>query len=433
MNKETYSVSKEEIKAAAAAIQYEITESQDITRGAEELVDSFLNESSQKLSGESWSAIKSNLKTYDSLLEYSQELSQIIHDADTEYLQTLYDFLGTDDSLNSDDLPILISEKEAIETEIARLEAENAELALVPEIIMECVGYDPDGNPVYDWVHNPAYDAAQAQIAENNNRIATELIPDLNEHNRLIDKINELVNVLLPGLNKKLEEVEKQVHAYLNKMSEMLESGKGRAFAKELAYRSPTGDKMYYSFAQDDERWQGSGWQSKHNQDIAKGGCAVCALASSLATIFQDPEITPYTVGQVWATNHSEYINESMDWVGPVCEDKEYGLAVDPKFGSEVMKDSEGSIRSVIQNGGAVIAAANNGTHFIAIIGYNEATGNFIVADSDPGKGNPTIREVDGHTARAGVSMYAAIAPPGMTIEEVETPPLKQIDDVANL
>ena len=223
MKEPTYYLSKGELGSALVAATAQMVKSYEETHESFNVLDTFLSSATGQLEGDTWDAVFSNLGSYADCLQYAEKLEQIITEANQEYTKILEDFLGTDDSLNSDDLPVLIAEKEAIENEIARLEAENAQLALVPEIIMECVGYDENDNPVYDWVRNPAYDAAQDKIAENNTRIETELLPDLNEHNRKIDKIYEL-RLLMAELDKRLDAVKEKVDNYLDRISDLMNS-----------------------------------------------------------------------------------------------------------------------------------------------------------------------------------------------------------------
>ncbi len=212
----SYYLSKEELAAALAALNINSKTTAENNHDILTKTQTFLDASNQLLDGDGWNAIKSTLRTYEERMAFAQQLNQMIADENDKYIKALDDFLGTDDSLNTADLPIFIEEKENIENEIMFLEQENEQLALVPEAILKCVGEDKDGNPIYDWEHNPAYDAAQAQIRENNARINNILVPALNEFTRLINKINEFTNEVLPSLNRHLDYVEQRVNKYLN-------------------------------------------------------------------------------------------------------------------------------------------------------------------------------------------------------------------------
>ncbi len=198
-------------------------------------------------------------------------------------------------------------------------------------------------------------------------------------------------------------------------------------FAKELGFTNNSGERDYYAFSQYDKEWQGSGWHSKNNKDIAGGGCSVCALAALLATIYQNPEITPYTVGAAWAKHEAEtgirWENSAMGWAKAFCNEL-CGLDADPSFGHSVM-ESKDAIKNVIQNGGAVIASPVNGGHYIAIVGYDPETDTYIVADSDPRmmgySQDANLRSVPySEIVNQSVTMYCAVAPQGMTVEEAK-------------
>ena len=221
---DTEYLSDEELKEELSAVNNATEEASEQILNAQKNLASFFGNSLDKLIGNSWGSIKDVLRAYEILLGASDELNKKIAETNDAYIKALEEFLGSDKELNTDDLPIFIEEKESIETEIAMLEAENATLALIPETITKFVGYDEDGNPVYETEHNPAYDAAQEKIRENQERISKVLTPALNELNRLIDKINKLTNEVLPALDRALDAMAEEVSAFLNKVSQIATS-----------------------------------------------------------------------------------------------------------------------------------------------------------------------------------------------------------------
>ena len=78
-----------------------------------------------------------------------------------------------------------------MQSEIQALEEANAALEQVPEEII--VGYDDDGNPI--WGPNPDYAVAQAQIAENNAKIAA-LNARISECQAVQNELTDLLNTV---------------------------------------------------------------------------------------------------------------------------------------------------------------------------------------------------------------------------------------------
>ena len=214
----------------------------------------------------------------------------------------------------------------------------------------------------------------------------------------------------------------------------------GGTWAEGLAYVTPTGQKHYYSFYQYASEWQNSGWVSKEGNGMT-AGCSVCSITSVLATLFQDPNITPHTVGSKWAEHNrnlqpgeSKWTNFGMTWVPQVATS--YGLDADLSF-----KGDQASLTTLLKNGGAAIVAGGQtggavGGHFFAIIGYDESSGKYIVADSSPAVFGGHSVDNDEHTLQSltyeelrkrNIVNWSAIAPPGKSVEEVTRPKAVQV------
>ena len=220
-NSSTYYMDSSEIASSENKINSSLNDSSSLMTTTQETLNGFLDSSLSKLTGEAWDAVRDDLKTYSDCLEYAQQLNNLVLQANEEYFQTIQKFLEPDMNLNTADLPKFEADKAQLEAEIKSLEAENTELAKVPKTIIVQDGVDENGNPIMKEVPNPAYAEAQQKIADNNARIENVLKPELNEKIRLINKINEFTNVILPALDKKLDEVAAKVNEFKQKIQEI--------------------------------------------------------------------------------------------------------------------------------------------------------------------------------------------------------------------
>lgn len=221
MKNDTYYMSSSELSSAISSYDNYLSQVSNQSTLVASSLNDFSVSSSTYLVGDVWDDIRNNLQKYDECLEVSQAVNSFIAATNKECLQTIQEFLEPDSDLNTADLPKFEKERDDLETQISNLQAENAKLSQVPESI--CVGYDEDGNPIYE--HNPAYDAAQEQIAENNRMISEVLTPALNEVNRLINKINDFYNRVLPAVLSKLEESEEKLQEFMNEVDNIMMSG----------------------------------------------------------------------------------------------------------------------------------------------------------------------------------------------------------------
>ena len=211
-----------EVERASTSYNASLNEMSNDSTETLAVLDDFLVSSIDTLTGQAWDSVRNNLKTYSDCLKYAEQLGNILQEANDEYMQRIKDFLYPDTDLNTADLPKFESEKASLEKQIFNLLEENKKLAEVPATIDVPDGFDKFGHPITKTVHNPEYDKAQEQIAQNNLLITETLQPRLDEVNRLIEKINTFLNVVLPALNKKLDEVEQKVQEFLDRVNEIV-------------------------------------------------------------------------------------------------------------------------------------------------------------------------------------------------------------------
>ena len=218
MNKESYYMSANEITTALNSFNYNY----NISAANQFIVRNELNEylasSVNQLVGPVWNDVRTNLNNYSNLLAVSNSVNQMINQTNRECLREILEFLEPDSDLNTADLPKYEQEKDNYITQIESLKTENESLAQVPPTITVYVGEGIDGQPEYAEVANPEYAAAQAKIAANNNLINNELQPELDERNRLIDKINYFNSVVLPNVQTKLDTTESKIDEFLKQV-----------------------------------------------------------------------------------------------------------------------------------------------------------------------------------------------------------------------
>ena len=219
MNGDTYYMSASEIASATQQYTSSLQSSLDGVNGVLGEVDSFINGSSAELQGAAWDTVRDHIGTYRDTIDSLRDLNNHINTEMNSALQMIQDFLEPDSDLNTADLPKFEQEKANLEQEIQQLEQENAQLEQVQCVSIPCD--DGSGSCGEDC---SARDAAQRQIAENNQKISEVLQPQLDEVNRLIDKINKFVNEILPQVNAKLEQLYNEVMEFNQKVNDLVMS-----------------------------------------------------------------------------------------------------------------------------------------------------------------------------------------------------------------
>ncbi len=216
MNDETYYMDANEIASAINSLDhnYELSATNQfiIRNNINEVLSSSVNE----LVGTVWDDARTNLQKYDNLLAVSNSVNDLINQTNRECLREVLEYLGSDNTINTADLPKFEEERDSLVKEIELLETENKSLEKVPEKILD--GYDNNGNPIYK--HNTEWDTAQSKIVTNNDRITNILTPRLQEVNRLIDKINTFYSVVLPNIQSKFLDAEAKIDDFLAKVEQ---------------------------------------------------------------------------------------------------------------------------------------------------------------------------------------------------------------------
>lgn len=156
-----------------------------------------------------------------------------------------------------------------------------------------------------------------------------------------------------------------------------------------------------------------NGW----GKSLSESGCGPTALASCLATIFNDPSITPASVASRM-TSQNENIGGNFIHI---CN--QYGLNYTTNIGFNDRNGDGTLIRdNVLDNGGKIIISSNmygdGGTHYVAILGKETINGETRYILSDPYTDNPgqvlklNERELNSYTK--GHTMTMMITPNGV-------------------
>ena len=121
-------------------------------------ISEFITDSQKNLVGEVYDAFRSNLEVYYEAYNKLSNICLILANSINAANSNFSSYVAgcpDGDPVDMRHIPIY-------QEQIRQMEARIAILEKVPETI--CTGYDEDGDPIYE--HNPAWDAAQAEIAE---------------------------------------------------------------------------------------------------------------------------------------------------------------------------------------------------------------------------------------------------------------------------
>ena len=201
----------------------------------------------------------------------------------------------------------------------------------------------------------------------------------------------------------------------------VIDENKNKEFLAKVLGTS--GKKRYFSFDQTDARWQGSGYRSVDGEDIAIGGCGPCSMAAALSTMLDDETINPYVIGEImgkkgWNNYGGNFVADLASY---------YGLDYNTEFAA--VDNREQALKNLLENGGSVIVGYKGGGHFVAVVGYDSDSNQFIVADSAPSVAgySDNLYQISYEELRSNTkdlengingSVWEAIAPKGMTIEQ---------------
>ena len=219
MNNNTYYISNDEVISANNKYNSDLYQSFVDNNATVDSMSSFVTDSVGTLMGDTWDAIRADLSTYIDQANILTDLNRLINETQNSCFSEIEMFLAPDDDLNTADLPKFEEEKIRLETEINQLKNDNDAQALVsPTRIEKVKDVDDKGNVIFTEIevpNEPEYSNAQNKIRENNDRIQNVLQPDLDETNRLIEKINEFKNDILPKIEKKLDAIQEQVSRFV--------------------------------------------------------------------------------------------------------------------------------------------------------------------------------------------------------------------------
>ena len=188
-----------------------------------------------------------------------------------------------------------------------------------------------------------------------------------------------------------------------------------------------TGKREYFSFDQTDSKWQNSEYRSVDGEGIATAGCGPCSMAAVLSNILGDETITPNIVGDIMA---EAGVKNNGDFVTLLSN--HYGLDSNIHFANSNNREQE--LKNLLINGGAAVVGYRGGAHYVAVVGYNSETDKFIVADSYPSVigYSDNLYEISYSELRSNThdeingkhgSVWEAVAPQGMTIEQAISTP----------
>ena len=171
-----------------------------------------------------------------------------------------------------------------------------------------------------------------------------------------------------------------------------------------------------------DENGEFHEWDYNNNgwgKNLSESGCGPTSLASCLATIFNDPSITPASVASRMTSQNENIGGNFMH----ICN--QYGLDYTTNIGFN-KRESDGSLTrdNVLDNGGKIIISTNmygdGGTHYVAILGKETVNGETRYIVSDPYTDNPgqvlKLNENELNSYTKGHTMTMMIAGKGMSI-----------------
>lgn len=233
MNKGTYYISASEISQAITQYDHSLEQSALNQHDVRVKIDEFMQSSTSVLTGEVWDSIRNNYESYINIAEYHYYVNDVINKTNKESLRKILDFLDTDESLNTADLPRFEAERDRLNKEIQTARDRIESLKTVPaKISKEVTETGPDGKP-YTYTkevdNEPAYSDAQNEIANIYHQIDSKLQPALDETNRLINKINEFNNKIMPDIMRIYDSVDEVLNQFAKKVEEQQTSDNSKS------------------------------------------------------------------------------------------------------------------------------------------------------------------------------------------------------------
>ncbi len=364
---------------------------------------------SNAISAPSWELVKNRLGDYSELCDLRIKSAQLLEEAYQDALKMIKEYVDPDEYLDDGEIPEYEEKIAKDEKEVSELEAENASLAQVQCETITCD--DGKGNQTSCGEDCSKRDAAQAKIKENNARIET-LNAEITKFKAFVEKLKGLADIMTKA-NDKIQtavgEIEKMYGSKIDEISpvnvEELSKNEGTAEASTLAAQMGTaGTPVFYNQkGYIDANGQLHQWKSNWGKSIASSGCGPTSLASCLATMTGDTSITPSSIADTMKYNE----NIGGSFISRIT--KERGLDMDYHIGL-----SRSAMDNHLSNGGTMIVAINQGGHYIAVLGKDQASGQYIVCD--PNNSKKTLWSYN--EIATGHTMVFHIAPQGKTIAQ---------------
>ena len=389
--------------ALGTGLENEINSATNLKNQINDLINS------NAISAPSWDLVKDRLGDYSELCDLRIKSAQMLEDAYEEALKLIQDYVQPDEYLDDGEIPEYEQKVANDEQQVQQLEQENAQLAQVQCQSIPCS--DGNGSCGEDC---SARDAAQAKIKANEAKIA-ELQAEIAKFKAFIEKLEGLAEIMNKANDIVQEAVNKMQDMYGSKVDEIspvkieeLDQKAGQELGVEATQLAATktgaaGQPVFYSQkGYIDANGQYHTWESRWGKSISSSGCGPTSLAACLATMTGDTSITPASIADTM--KYDENVGGSFI----VRIAKERGLDMDYHIGSNQQK-----MDNHLANGGTMIVAVNGGGHYIAVLGKDPVSGNYIVCDPNSDKRSWSYNEIfSNHT------MVFHIAPQGKSVAQ---------------
>ena len=373
-------------------------------KGLQGKIDNLI--SSTSINAPSWDLIKNRLADYSSLCDLRAKSAGELQDAYEEALKLVHDYVEPDEYLDDGEIPEYEAKIAADKKEVARLEAQNAELDKVECVPLPCDEKTGGGC----GMDCSARDAAQAQIAANNIEI-NRLNEEIAKFEAFVAKLKGLADIMNRANDMITNAINKIESEYMSKIDEMnpveLDEAAQNAgpVAKTEGLFGKTNTPIFYSqLGYIDENGKRKEWKSSWQKGIAGSGCGPTSLAACLATMTGDTSITPSTVA-----NEMTRPNDNMEFgfVKKYCSKYGYDYATINKYPKSYLD-------TFLRNGGTAVNVVQHGGHYVAVLGINDEKQppTYIVCDPIDNKHKEWTRN-----ELSSRSYY--IAPPGKTVDEL--------------
>ena len=361
------------------------------------------------ISAPSWELVKDRLADYSDLCDLRIKSAQMLEQAYADALKLIKDYVDPDEYLDDGEIPEYEAKIAKDEAEVKQLEQENAELAQV-----QCVPNTCSDGTTYCGEDCSARDAAQAKIKQNEAKIEA-LNAEITKFKAFVEKLEGLAAIMNQAneiVQNAIAQMEDMYGKKVDEISPVNIQELDQKAASELGASAQTlaasqtgavGTPVFYSQkGYIDSNGEFHKWKSRWGKDIASSGCGPTSLAACIATMTGDKSITPSTIADTMNYND----NVGGNFIVKYAKNEGYDQA--HRIGSD-----RTAMDNHLANGGTMIVAVNGGGHYIAVLGKDPTTGNYIVCDPNSDKKSWTYNEIFcNHT------MVFHIAPKGKTVAQ---------------